>query len=76
MHHKGGVSKAVKFSLAGSTEATTAAVEKGRAAESVLVFNRFPDTVFFRQIRRHLDPGITRSWSGHIFRHFVGGESS
>lgn len=30
MHHKGGVSKAVKFSLAGNTEATAAAVEKER----------------------------------------------
>lgn len=35
MHHGGGVSKAVKFSLAGNTEAIAAAVEKEGAVFSL-----------------------------------------
>ena len=40
MQHKGGVSTAVKFSLAGNTEATTAAVEKETAADTVSFFSQ------------------------------------
>lgn len=34
MHHKGGVSKAVKFSLAGNVEAIVTAVEKEGSVSS------------------------------------------
>lgn len=72
MHHKGGVSKTVKFSLAGNTEATTAAVEKERAATPVLVFNRgFISNISSGEIRCRLDPGSTRLRSGHISPHFI-----
>lgn len=40
---EGGVSTAVKFSLAGNTEATTAAVEKESAADTVLVLSQSSD---------------------------------
>lgn len=40
MHHEGGVSRAVKFSLAGNTEAPAAAEEKQGAVFSLLPVHR------------------------------------
>lgn len=63
MHHKGGVSKAVKFSLAGNIEAIAAAVEKN---EPILVCNRCTYEFFPRKIHYRLDLRSTRFRPGHI----------